>query len=182
MGAEVEEREAVRGARAPSARCAYLARHAHGHGNREPDDGGGACRGITVHQQRCARAPRVRPARCLIGMGAHITGVGTELIVIEGSGGAARHDHKITADYNRGRHVHDRGRRRRTGECRRRAHAPERSALVSANSARRGATSGGANHVRVTCSHLRGVDMTRGRTRICHRHAAAVLPRCRARP
>ena len=56
--------------------------------------------GITVISN-AAREPHVYDlARCLIGMGAHITGVGTELIVIEGSGGLLHGTtHNITADY-----------------------------------------------------------------------------------
>jgi UDP-N-acetylglucosamine 1-carboxyvinyltransferase len=57
-------------------------------------------KGITVIAN-AAREPHVYDlARCLVGMGAHISGVGTELIVIEGSG-ALLHGttHSVTTDY-----------------------------------------------------------------------------------
>ncbi len=57
--------------------------------------------GITVISN-AAREPHVYDlARCLVGMGAHISGVGTELIVIEGSGGQLLHGttHLVTSDY-----------------------------------------------------------------------------------
>src|SRR5205807_197787 len=48
-----------------------------------------------------AREPHVVDlARCLVGMGARISGVGTELIVIEGSGSLLHGtDHSVTTDY-----------------------------------------------------------------------------------
>lgn len=57
--------------------------------------------GITVISN-AAREPHVYDlARCLVGMGAHISGAGTELIVIEGSGGRLLHGttHSVTSDY-----------------------------------------------------------------------------------
>jgi len=57
--------------------------------------------GITVISN-AAREPHVYDlARCLVGMGAHISGAGTELVVIEGSGGRMLHGttHSVTSDY-----------------------------------------------------------------------------------
>ncbi len=56
--------------------------------------------GITVISN-AAREPHVYDlARCLVGMGAHISGVGTELIVVEGSGKLLHGtDHIVTTDY-----------------------------------------------------------------------------------
>jgi UDP-N-acetylglucosamine 1-carboxyvinyltransferase len=56
--------------------------------------------GITVISN-AAREPHVYDlARCLVGMGAHISGVGSELIVIEGSGGLLHGTtHSVTTDY-----------------------------------------------------------------------------------
>jgi UDP-N-acetylglucosamine 1-carboxyvinyltransferase len=56
--------------------------------------------GITVINN-AAREPHVYDlARCLVGMGAHISGAGTELIVIEGSGGLLHGTtHSVTTDY-----------------------------------------------------------------------------------
>ncbi|TMC49037.1 MAG: UDP-N-acetylglucosamine 1-carboxyvinyltransferase [Chloroflexi bacterium] len=56
--------------------------------------------GITVISN-AAREPHVVDlARCLVGMGARITGVGTELIVIEGSGSLLHGtEHSVTTDY-----------------------------------------------------------------------------------
>ena len=56
--------------------------------------------GITVIRN-AAREPHVYDlARCLVGMGAHISGVGTELIVVEGSGGLLHGTtHSVTTDY-----------------------------------------------------------------------------------
>jgi UDP-N-acetylglucosamine 1-carboxyvinyltransferase len=56
--------------------------------------------GITVISN-AAREPHVYDlARCLVGMGAHISGAGTELIVIEGSGGLLHGTtHSVTTDY-----------------------------------------------------------------------------------
>jgi len=57
--------------------------------------------GITVISN-AAREPHVYDlARCLVGMGAHISGVGTEIIVVEGSGGTLLHGtvHSVTTDY-----------------------------------------------------------------------------------
>ncbi len=57
--------------------------------------------GITVISN-AAREPHVYDlARCLVGMGAHINGAGSELIVIEGSGGHLLHGitHSVTSDY-----------------------------------------------------------------------------------
>lgn len=57
--------------------------------------------GITVISN-AAREPHVYDlARCLAGMGAHITGAGNELIVIEGTGGRLLHgtSHNVTSDY-----------------------------------------------------------------------------------
>ncbi|MBV9100056.1 MAG: UDP-N-acetylglucosamine 1-carboxyvinyltransferase [Candidatus Dormibacteraeota bacterium] len=56
--------------------------------------------GITVISN-AAREPHVYDlARCLVGMGAHISGVGTELIVVEGKGGALHGTtHSVTTDY-----------------------------------------------------------------------------------
>jgi len=56
--------------------------------------------GITVISN-AAREPHVYDlARCLVGMGAHISGAGTELIVIEGTGGLLHGTtHSVTTDY-----------------------------------------------------------------------------------
>ena len=56
--------------------------------------------GITVISN-AAREPHVYDlARCLVGMGAHISGVGTELIVVEGSGHPLHGTtHSVTTDY-----------------------------------------------------------------------------------
>ena len=56
--------------------------------------------GITVIAN-AAREPHVYDlARCLVGMGAHISGVGTELIVVEGTGGLLHGTtHSVTTDY-----------------------------------------------------------------------------------
>ena len=56
--------------------------------------------GITVISN-AAREPHVYDlARCLVGMGAHISGVGTELIVVEGTGGPLHGTtHSVTTDY-----------------------------------------------------------------------------------
>jgi UDP-N-acetylglucosamine 1-carboxyvinyltransferase len=57
--------------------------------------------GITVISN-AAREPHVYDlARCLVGMGAHISGVGTELVVVEGSAGRLLHGttHSVTSDY-----------------------------------------------------------------------------------
>ena len=56
--------------------------------------------GITVISN-AAREPHVYDlARCLVGMGAHISGAGSELIVVEGSGGLLHGtDHAVTSDY-----------------------------------------------------------------------------------
>jgi len=56
--------------------------------------------GITVIAN-AAREPHVYDlARCLVGMGAHISGVGSELIVVEGSGGLLHGTtHSVTTDY-----------------------------------------------------------------------------------
>jgi len=101
MGAEVEERE-----------DSYVARARRLHGARIDLDmptvtgtenlmmAAVLAEGITVINN-AAREPHVYDlARCLVGMGAHVTGVGTELIVIEGSGGLLHGTtHDITADY-----------------------------------------------------------------------------------
>ena len=117
--------------------------------------------GITVISN-AAREPHVYDlARCLIGMGAHISGVGTELIVIEGSGGLLHGTtHNITADYIE------------AGTYMVAAAATYGDVVVEAMrpsdlrwlfSKLRSAGCDiveGANHVRVSCKHLRGVDMT----------------------
>lgn len=56
--------------------------------------------GITVITN-AAREPHVYDlARCLVGMGAHISGVGTELIVVEGAGGLLHGTaHSVVTDY-----------------------------------------------------------------------------------
>jgi UDP-N-acetylglucosamine 1-carboxyvinyltransferase len=56
--------------------------------------------GITVINN-AAREPHVYDlARCLVGMGAHISGVGTELIVVEGAGRPLHGTtHSVTTDY-----------------------------------------------------------------------------------
>ncbi len=101
MGAEVEERE-----------DSYVARARRLHGARIDLDmptvtgtenlmmAAVLAEGITVISN-AAREPHVYDlARCLVGMGAHVTGVGTELIVVEGSGGLLHGTtHDITADY-----------------------------------------------------------------------------------
>ena len=108
MGAEVEERDG-----------AYHARARRLHGARIALDmptvtgtenlmmAAVLAEGITVISN-AAREPHVYDlARCLIGMGAHITGVGTELIVIEGSGGPLLHgtDAQHHCRLHRGGHV-----------------------------------------------------------------------------
>ena len=101
MGAEVEEHE-----------DSYVARARRLHGARIDLDmptvtgtenlmmAAVLAEGITVISN-AAREPHVYDlARCLVGMGAHVTGVGTELIVVEGSGGLLHGTtHDITADY-----------------------------------------------------------------------------------
>src|SRR5580693_7724281 len=91
MGAEVEER--LHGAR-------IALDMATGTGTENLMMAAVLAQGITVIS-KAAREPHVYDlARCLIGMGAHITGVGTELIVIEGSGGLLHGTtHNVTADY-----------------------------------------------------------------------------------
>jgi len=56
--------------------------------------------GITVISN-AAREPHVYDlARCLVGMGAHISGAGSDLIVVEGKAGLLHGtDHKVTTDY-----------------------------------------------------------------------------------
>jgi UDP-N-acetylglucosamine 1-carboxyvinyltransferase len=57
--------------------------------------------GITVISN-AAREPHVYDlARCLVGMGAHITGAGSEHLVVEGTGGRLLHGttHSVTSDY-----------------------------------------------------------------------------------
>jgi UDP-N-acetylglucosamine 1-carboxyvinyltransferase len=57
--------------------------------------------GITVISN-AAREPHIYDlTRCLVGMGAHISGAGTGLIVVEGQSGALLHGshHQVTSDY-----------------------------------------------------------------------------------
>jgi UDP-N-acetylglucosamine 1-carboxyvinyltransferase len=162
MGAEVEERDG-----------AYFARARRLHGARIALDmptvtgtenlmmAAVLAEGITVISN-AAREPHVYDlARCLIGMGAHITGVGTELIVIEGSGGLLHGTtHNVTADYieagtymiaaaaTYGDVVVD---QMRPSDLRW-LFSKLRSAGCDIVE--------GAHHARVSCSQLRGVDMT----------------------
>jgi UDP-N-acetylglucosamine 1-carboxyvinyltransferase len=162
MGAEVEERDG-----------AYFARARRLHGARIALDmptvtgtenlmmAAVLAEGITVISN-AAREPHVYDlARCLIGMGAHITGVGTELIVIEGSGGLLHGTtHNVTADYieagtymiaaaaTYGDVVVD---KMRPSDLRW-LFSKLRSAGCDIVE--------GAHHARVSCSRLRGVDMT----------------------
>ena len=162
MGAEVEEREG-----------GYVARARRLHGARIALDmptvtgtenlmmAAVLAEGITVISN-AAREPHVYDlARCLIGMGAHITGVGTELIVIEGSGGLLHGTtHNITADYiEAGTYMIAAAATYGDVVVEQMRPSDLRWLFSKLRSAGCDIVEG-ANHVRVTCSHLRGVDMT----------------------
>ncbi len=162
MGAEVEERE-----------DSYVARARRLHGARIDLDmptvtgtenlmmAAVLAEGITVISN-AAREPHVYDlARCLVGMGAHVTGVGTELIVVEGTGGLLHGTtHDITADYieagtymiaaaaTRGDLVVDQMR------------PTDVRFLLSKLRAAGCDIVEGAHHVQVRSTHLRSVDMT----------------------
>jgi len=162
MGAEVEERD-----------DSYVARARRLHGARIALDmptvtgtenlmmAAVLAEGITVISN-AAREPHVYDlARCLAGMGAHITGVGTELIVIEGSGGLLHGTtHDITADYiEAGTYMIA-----AAATCGDLTVDQMRPTDVRFLTSKLRATGcdivEGAHHVRVTCAKLRGVDMT----------------------
>ena len=117
--------------------------------------------GITVINN-AAREPHVYDlARCLVGMGAHISGAGTALIVIEGSGGLLHGTtHSVTTDYieagtymlcaaaTRGDITVD---HMRPSEVR---------WLINKLRAAGGDIVEGASHVRVRCDRLRAIDVT----------------------
>ncbi len=162
MGAEVEEREG-----------GYVARARRLHGARIALDmptvtgtenlmmAAVLAEGITVISN-AAREPHVYDlARCLIGMGAHITGVGTELIVIEGSGGLLHGTtHNITADYiEAGTYMIAAAATYGDVVVEHMRPSDLRWLFSKLRSAGCDIVEG-ANHVRITCSHLRGVDMT----------------------
>src|ERR1700681_4215482 len=117
--------------------------------------------GITVISN-AAREPHVYDlARCLIGMGAHITGVGTELIVIEGSGGLLHGTtHNVTADYiEAGTYMIAAAATYGDVVVEHMRPSDLRWLFSKLRSAGCDIVEG-AHHVRVTCDHLRGVDMT----------------------
>jgi UDP-N-acetylglucosamine 1-carboxyvinyltransferase len=117
--------------------------------------------GITVISN-AAREPHVYDlARCLIGMGAHITGVGTELIVIEGSGGLLHGTtHNITADYiEAGTYMIAAAATYGDVVVEHMRPSDLRWLFSKLRSAGCDIVEG-AHHVRVTCARLRGVDMT----------------------
>ena len=162
MGAEVEEHEG-----------GYVARARRLHGARIALDmptvtgtenlmmAAVLAEGITVISN-AAREPHVYDlARCLIGMGAHITGVGTELIVIEGSGGLLHGTtHNITADYiEAGTYMIAAAATYGDVVVEHMRPSDLRWLFSKLRSAGCDIVEG-AHHVRVTCSHLRGVDMT----------------------
>ena len=162
MGAEVEEREG-----------AYFARARQLHGARIALDmptvtgtenlmmAAVLAEGITVISN-AAREPHVYDlARCLIGMGAHITGVGTELIVIEGSGGLLHGTtHNVTADYiEAGTYMIAAAATYGDVVVEHMRPSDLRWLFSKLRSAGCDIVEG-AHHVRVSCSHLRGVDMT----------------------
>src|SRR5579872_899614 len=162
MGAEVEERE-----------NAYVARARRLHGARIALDmptvtgtenlmmAAVLAEGITVISN-AAREPHVYDlARCLIGMGAHISGVGTELIVIEGSGGPLHGTtHNITADYiEAGTYMIAAAATYGDVVVEHMRPSDLRWLFSKLRSAGCDIVEG-ANHVRVSCSHLRSVDVT----------------------
>jgi UDP-N-acetylglucosamine 1-carboxyvinyltransferase len=162
MGAEVEEREG-----------GYVARARRLHGARIALDmptvtgtenlmmAAVLAEGITVISN-AAREPHVYDlARCLIGMGAHITGVGTELIVIEGSGGLLHGTtHNITADYiEAGTYMIAAAATYGDVVVEHMRPSDLRWLFSKLRSAGCDIVEG-AHHARVSCSHLRGVDMT----------------------
>ena len=132
--------------------------------------------GITVISN-AAREPHVYDlARCLVGMGARISGAGSELIVVEGQSNLPpRHsppgDHRL----HRGRHLHD-GRGRDRWRCRgprdasRRPPLPEQQAAGCGLRRRRGRRPRAGDRrqaARRRCHHL-------APPRIRHRSPAAV--------
>ena len=162
MGAEVEEQEG-----------GYVARARRLHGARIALDmptvtgtenlmmAAVLAEGITVISN-AAREPHVYDlARCLIGMGAHITGVGTELIVIEGSGGLLHGTtHNITADYiEAGTYMIAAAATYGDVVVEQMRPSDLRWLFSKLRSAGCDIVEG-ASHVRITCDHLRGVDMT----------------------
>jgi UDP-N-acetylglucosamine 1-carboxyvinyltransferase len=162
MGAEVEERDG-----------AYHARARRLHGARISLDmptvtgtenlmmAAVLAEGITVISN-AAREPHVYDlARCLIGMGAHITGVGTELIVIEGSGGLLHGTtHNVTADYiEAGTYMIAAAATYGDVVVEHMRPSDLRWLFSKLRSAGCDIVEG-AHHVRVSCSHLRSVDVT----------------------
>ena len=162
MGAEVEERDG-----------AYFARARRLHGARISLDmptvtgtenlmmAAVLAEGITVISN-AAREPHVYDlARCLIGMGAHITGVGTELIVIEGSGGLLHGTtHNVTADYiEAGTYMIAAAATYGDVVVEQMRPSDLRWLFSKLRSAGCDIVEG-ASHVRVSCSHLRSVDVT----------------------
>ena len=133
--------------------------------------------GITVISN-AAREPHVYDlARCLIGMGAHITGVGTELIVIEGSGGLLHGTtHNMTADYiEAGTYMIAAAATYGDVVVEQMRPSDLRWLFSKLRSAGCDIVEG-AQHVRVSCSRLRSVDITTWTApRFRHRHATAVL-------
>jgi UDP-N-acetylglucosamine 1-carboxyvinyltransferase len=117
--------------------------------------------GITVISN-AAREPHVYDlARCLIGMGAHITGVGTELIVIEGSGGLLHGTtHNVTADYiEAGTYMIAAAATYGDVVVEHMRPSDLRWLISKLRSAGCDIVEG-AHHIRVSCSHLRPVDVT----------------------
>ena len=101
-------------------------------------------------------------ARCLIGMGAHITGVGTELIVIEGSGGLLHGTtHNITADYiEAGTYMIAAAATYGDVVVEQMRPSDLRWLFSKLRSAGLRHRRGRQSRARARCSHLRGVDMT----------------------
>ncbi|HEY6469041.1 MAG TPA: UDP-N-acetylglucosamine 1-carboxyvinyltransferase [Candidatus Dormibacteraeota bacterium] len=162
MGAEVEERDG-----------AYHARARRLHGARISLDmptvtgtenlmmAAVLAEGITVISN-AAREPHVYDlARCLTGMGAHITGVGTELIVIEGSGGLLHGTtHNVTADYiEAGTYMIAAAATYGDVVVEQMRPSDLRWLFSKLRSAGCDIVEG-AQHVRVSCSRLRSVDVT----------------------
>ena len=107
MGAEIDLEHGYINARATrltGARIRVRRRHRHRH--REPDDGGHARRRHRPMLENAAREPEVVDlARCLVAMGARITGAGTDRIVDRRRRRAARRDARDHARPHRDRHV-----------------------------------------------------------------------------
>ncbi len=139
MGAEVEERADMYAARAPRLRGARIDLDIPTvTGTENLIMAAVLAEGITVIAN-AAREPHVFDlVRCLVGMGAHIAGAGSELIVIEGQTRSPPRNHPQRHHrLHRGGHVHGGrcGHRRRR---RRRPHAPQRRALAHQQAAQRG--------------------------------------------